>query len=1113
MDQNQQQAQRIQQLGLVAPEHLQRAIQLTHPHKDLCAVLCEQGILPVELAPQIRSESLAPQSSQESLIRSQAAQAIAAIASNDPHFAPHIAHVLERREELGRGGMGVVYRVVDKRLKREAALKILRAELGDADDHLRFQREAEVMAQLVHPAIPPVYEMGITPEGESYMLMKVVEGETLKQRLLNFQFSSHDDPEFVDFLRCLVKVSEAMAFAHSKGFLHRDLKPANIMIGEYGEVQVMDWGLSRKIGQKESNLTKASITLDPGAASTLGLTKEGSVLGTPGYMPPEQISGAEIDERIDIFALGCILTEVLTGRPPVEGRSPIDCLVATMHGEINSPRQRNPAISIELDAIAVRCLEFDRDNRTSSMEELGQELLSFIENKDQAIKLFSKQSLSGLVFGISVVMLGLSTWLYTLSSEARTGERQANNFKEMTRKEAPPSPVPPKETKETKYVEKVSVLLSKLQSPKEFESELDQLEQEDLSPEDLIECAEMCEQLKLKGYHRLFLIRAKRLFPKSNMVRFKVGTFQGQIGQTRNSNEFEKILSSGVEDEYYWATRAIGLVSQFEKTKSALQPADRRRILGFIDKALAMNPEEADFYFVRGRVDLLIQKPGNAIKSFSKAIELRPNNPQIRFFRAKIQLELALIQIYKEKSVDKVTVAKAIADAEATLLLDNEANSARILIGRAQQILGQFDSARVAFLAVLNRKSATAQEREEGLIGLGSLCERKGKYAEAIKHYQRALLVSTDVRIEMALARVQILNKDYRKATESWRRISRSRKGAEVQIYLARGYLGQNFHQQALTELNKIKNHQQIQGPLAYDYHYYRGLALSKKKSQLRDARFMFLDAIRLSPKSIDARIELIDVCIQLEDFEMASAQLSETKVFAPKDIRLVIVNVSLELAQTNYVAAASVCQTALNSNFDREAMILELARVRIAQGRMDLAEVELNKAMQINEGNPKTHFMLGQVLEIKAGPKKAYMAYFRASALNSPDLEILLKLGKLAYNYGDYQSALDHYTQFLKKRRSYTPSAYLARARVFKKLKDYKAALRDINTTINAPMGGRYSLAFLARAEIMTLKNEKKKAIADYERFLDLSKGDDRLKIQKQAARYALASLKKSLK
>ena len=247
-------------------------------------------------------------------------------------------------ELLGRGGQGEVWLAHDKRIGRDVALKQLKSATPSEDDVSRFLREARVQARLDHPAIVPVYDLGRDDLGRPYFAMKRLSGRSLEQML------STTDAARQKLLRAFIEVCRAVDFAHSRGVVHRDLKPANIVLGEYGEVYIIDWGVARVIGDVPQVVTADIDTLE-------GSAPAGKVLGTPGYMAPEQMSDPEVGRPADIYALGAILFEILANEPlHPRGRPAIE---STLSGRtVLSAAQRRPDRTIppELDGLAVAML-------------------------------------------------------------------------------------------------------------------------------------------------------------------------------------------------------------------------------------------------------------------------------------------------------------------------------------------------------------------------------------------------------------------------------------------------------------------------------------------------------------------------------------------------------------------------------------------------------------------------------------------------------------------------------------------------------------------------------------------------------------------------------------
>jgi tetratricopeptide (TPR) repeat protein len=266
-------------------------------------------------------------------------------------------------DEIARGGMGVIYRATDTALGREVAVKVLQERFAlDSDTARRFTEEARISAQLQHPGIPPVHDLGTLPDGRPFLAMKLIKGQTLEDLLRARPDPAADRGRFV---AAFEQVCQAIAYAHSHDVIHRDLKPANVMVGAFGEVQVMDWGLAKVLSARPGE------TADPEAtrADTLvrslrdsdGLfTQAGSVLGTPAFMAPEQALGAvaKVDARSDVFGLGAILAVILTGRPPFAAGSAETVRMLSAQGKLDEcfARLDGCGADPELVALCRRCL-------------------------------------------------------------------------------------------------------------------------------------------------------------------------------------------------------------------------------------------------------------------------------------------------------------------------------------------------------------------------------------------------------------------------------------------------------------------------------------------------------------------------------------------------------------------------------------------------------------------------------------------------------------------------------------------------------------------------------------------------------------------------------------
>jgi tetratricopeptide (TPR) repeat protein len=295
--------------------------------------------------------------------------------------------------EIGRGGMGAVFRAFDLDLQREVALKVLHLDLA-ADGSLgaRFVEEAQVAARLQHPAIVPVYDVGTMPDGKLYFTMKLVAGRTLDDVVASARRGDPDASDYTPFrlLEAFREICRAISYVHEHGIVHRDLKPHNVMLGSYGEVQVMDWGVAKVLpspSEAAPTAEKAWMVSSPSGRWSGSLSRNatvaGDILGTPAYMAPEQARGDRaVSPLWDVYALGGILHYILTGQPPVSGTTS-QVIEQLRKGDAARPRPRSldPTIPPEAEAICLRALARRQSARYPTAKALADDVQAFLEQR------------------------------------------------------------------------------------------------------------------------------------------------------------------------------------------------------------------------------------------------------------------------------------------------------------------------------------------------------------------------------------------------------------------------------------------------------------------------------------------------------------------------------------------------------------------------------------------------------------------------------------------------------------------------------------------------------------------------------------------------------------
>ena len=305
--------------------------------------------------------------------------------------------------ELARGGMGAILEAWDNDLRRIIAMKVILSGVKATDsEYERFIKEAQVTGILEHPNIVPVHELGVDKNSRPFFTMKLVGGESLQsilRKIGNGEEAYRDKYPLTRLLTILTQVCNAISFAHSRGVVHRDLKPENIMVGDFGEVLVMDWGLA-----KIENIKEMQVYRDLPADKDPTKTIEGSVLGTPAYMPPEQAKGdaASTDERSDVFSLGAILYEMIIGKPPYSGDTIMAVLAKAVRVEIEGLRKMKK-VPKELARICLKAMESQKEDRYQSAGDLAEAVESFVDNR--VIPEYSLKPWQKLLESLGIIIL------------------------------------------------------------------------------------------------------------------------------------------------------------------------------------------------------------------------------------------------------------------------------------------------------------------------------------------------------------------------------------------------------------------------------------------------------------------------------------------------------------------------------------------------------------------------------------------------------------------------------------------------------------------------------------------------------------------------------------
>jgi serine/threonine-protein kinase len=771
--------------------------------------------------------------------------------------------------ELGRGGMGMVYRAFEPRLGRSLAVKVLLPEhRDDAGLRRRFLKEAQIMGRLQHPGVAPVHELGELPDGRPFFTMKRVMGQTLAELLPSpvadggapGPRTANGEPAAAPLLAVFEQVCQTVAYAHSRGILHRDLKPANVMVGAFGEVQVMDWGLAKvqtEAGEEPRPPFLAGPTPSPGGPGQTCLsaaekTEAGAVLGTPAYMPPEQARGEvdRLDERSDVFGLGAILCEVLTGQPPYMARDSWQVHLQAVQGDLADAQRRLEAsgAEAELVALARRCLAADPAERPPDASAVAREIGGYqasVAQRLRAAELAAARAaaqaeqerkarrltvaLAGAV--LALVVLGGGGWWWWQQEQARKelraqaarrhvdeALRQAAQFRQQAR------------WADAKAVLKQAEDRLETDAPDELRAPLVQA-REDLTLAAKLDGIRLGRAALVDGKMVQFLAAPKyaRAF-RAHGLNVLGGDLEELVAQIQGSAIREQLVAAlddwaSVEPKRVKVRRLLEVARRADpgRLKDQLRDVkvwrDRQRLLRLARAAkgaqlspalvetlaaLLAQVKESPLEFLRRARE---QHPGDFWLNFMLANELNTPHQRERaigYYRVALVIRPRSNIVYNNLGnalKDQGMVAEAVQAYRRAIALDPKDIWPHLNLGTTLIAQGQLREAVRAYrrAIALDPKDAKAH------LGLGNALMAQGKWALAVKAYRRAIALDP----KYALAHYNLGNAlsgqgKLTEAVKAYRRaIAVQKDNAEAHCNLGCALLRQGRFPEALAALKR----------------------------------------------------------------------------------------------------------------------------------------------------------------------------------------------------------------------------------------------------------------------------------------------------------------------
>ncbi len=1032
--------------------------------------------------------------------------------------------------QLGAGGMGQILQVWDENLGREMAAKVIK---GRTDPLVldKFIREAQITGQLEHPNIVPTHELGLTPDQRIYFTMKRVQGEDLATMLdderetVGAMLQDKDGPRpssrrlvadiatvrrrsLSEMLQIFLKVCDAVCFAHSKGVIHRDLKPANIMVGQFGEVQVMDWGLASQLGQPDP--VAAACTLDlgggplaelarRGAAGQPLTTLDGTVVGTPHYMPPEQARGeiSALDRRADVYALGAILYQMLTLELPFEGSSAWDVLLQVAQGQLIAPTERTPGREIprDLEAVVLKAMAARPSQRYDTVERLKRDIEAYLEGRLlQAAEYSTWQVVTKwaarhkpAVIAAAVILLTLLVTLGGTSWQWRRAEA------ELSKRVA------------AEEVRKAMEIYDRKGDLDKVNQYLTQAEQALPDHHGLLRLrGRIALDQKKWSQARGLLDRALTRQPRDYLTHFLLYRWYAEQGRgntaeaqthvkaaaeygTRDSaiglwglakraymdsarlarSEMRKKLELGVElstealakqEAFAWALIIRGLCHKDLENWEASQ-ADHDRVITLTGWPNA--------YLNRGNLRHAMKRYDKALEDYDKALRLDPQSFSAYNSRGDLHLDA---ERYDE----------ARADFDKAINLNPKFSRAYNNRGVLHYEIRRYDEALADYAQAIRLDPESARAH----MNRGKLHDEMKQYHKARSDFDKAinlnpkLAVAYDARglLHYAMKRYDKARADFDKAINLNPKFSRAYNNRGVLHYEIRRY------DEALADYAQaIRLDPQL--PKAHMNRGQAHHAMKRYDKALAD----YDNAIRLDPQLTMAHLYRGKWHQKMKRYDKALTDYDNAIRLDPLLDKTYFHRAGLHEEMKRPHKALADFDSAIRINPRWPLAYRNRGRLRRLMTQYDGAQSDFDKALSIDPSHHETYYERGLLQRLLKKHEKALEDFNQAIRLNPRSAWAYWERGKLHNKTGHPAKALADYSAVIHIDPRFV-EAFVNRGNLHRELNHYDKALADYDKAIL--IAPRFALAYINRGILHEMMKRHDKALADYQRALPLVRG-----------------------